>query len=362
MCVKSFVCLFQIMPTQSIGPALAAMLLSSSAPQAEPCNPKSSVPCCNPTFTPPQLCPGGIPCEPCGGSTACECPSPPSPSPAPPQSDTRLTIVNGCHQPIWIAHIVGGGVGPDAQDVKIAPGGNSSFHTGLNGGGLSATRFWPKVGCDASGGHCKVGSSGGPAEACVIRAPGKPDDYSHCAPPVDPKFEATFAQGSAAKDVLDMSLVDGYTLPFTLEVHSGSCERHGQAFTGMDCSGLSLVSCPQVEALGGQNVSLHATDPKTGQPGGCYSPCMKLVDDKWNPNGTAVAPDSNLAGPYCCAGAWGTPDACNNDGAVLRTEYLKAVKEVCPAAYGYAYDDKTSTIACTTATRYTVTFHCPDWV
>jgi hypothetical protein len=35
---------------------------------------------------------------------------------------------------------------------------------------------------------------------------------------------------------------------------------------------------------------------------------------------------------------------------------------MCPAAYGYAYDDKTSTIACATTTRYTVTFLCPNWV
>ena len=196
----------------------------------------------------------------------------------------------------------------------------------------------------------------------MIRVAGHPDDYSHCAPPVDTKFEATFAYGSAAKDVLDMSLVDGYTLPFTLEVHGGSCERHEHAFTGMDCSSLSMARCPKVEVLGGQSVNLHAVDPKTGQPGGCYSPCMKLTDDKWNPNGTAVAPDSDVAGPYCCAGAWGSPDACNHDGhgAVLGTEYLRTVKEMCPEAYGYAYDDKTSTISCTTTTRYTVTFHCAD--
>ena len=270
-------------------------------------------------------------------------------------------MVNGCAEPLWIAHIQGGGLGPDAQDVKIGPGGNRTFHTGLHGGGLSAARFWPKLGCDFSGGHCSIGSSGGPAEACVIRAPGKPDDYSHCAPPVDTKFEATFAtQGSALKDVLDMSLVDGFTLPFTLEVDGGSCERHGQAFTGMDCSRLSLAHCPEAEALqGGQNVSLHAVDPKTGKAGGCYSPCTKLTDDKWNPKGTAVAPDSAVAGPYCCAGAWATPDACNSDGAVLSTRYLRAVKEMCAAAYAYAYDDKTATISCTTTTRYTVTFYCP---
>lgn len=350
---------------------------------AQPCGPTSPVPCCNPSSTPPQLCPGGIACKPCGGSSSCECPSP-GPTPRPkPGSDTRLTMVNGCKdETLWIAHIEGGGVGPDAQDVRIAPGGNHSFHTNTpSGAGLSATRFWPKLGCDdESGSNCRIGSSGGPGEGCVIRINGQPDDYSHCAPPVDTKFEATFGstvqgQGSVVKDVLDMSLVDGFTLPFTLTTGGGSCLRANKPFTGLDCSELSLASCPEAELLGGQTVSLQAVNPKgkfKGNIGGCYSPCMKLIDDKWNSSSSSgtsgglnpVAPDSALAGPYCCAGKWATPDTCNGStdkpGVVLSTKYLSAVKEMCPGAYGYAYDDKTSTIACDTTTRYTLTFHCPS--
>ncbi len=338
---------------------LGASTGPSSSPV--PCGPKSSA-CCNPSSTPPQLCPGGIPCpKACGGSNACQCPSAPAPSPGPapgPSSDTRLTVINGCQHngPLWVAHIDAGGLGPDPQDVKLLPGASARFHTGAKGGGgLTATRFWPKMGCDATGSNCTVGSSGGPGEGCVVRVPGSPDDYSHCAPPVDTKFEATFAawQGgsSAQKDVLDMSLVDGYSLPFKLEVSGGSCLRNGNAFTEMDCSGLSLDVCPSAEVLNNKTVSLNAIDPKTGKHGGCYSPCMKLTDDKWNSNGTSVAPDSAAAGQYCCAGSWGTPQACKT-GAILGTKYLKAVKDLCPAAYGYAYDDKTATIACTTTTEY----------
>ena len=214
------------------------------------------------------------------------------------------------------------------------------------------------MGCDTSGSNCSIGSSGGPGEGCVVRVPGHSDDYSHCAPPFDTKFEATFAaQGSTVRDVVDMSLVDGYTLPFKLEVSEGSCTRHGQAFNGMDCSGLSMDRCPTKETLDNKIVNLNGINPKTGKRGGCYSPCMKLTDDKWNPPGTSVAPDSAAAGQYCCAGAWGSPSACNG-GAILGTDYLTAVKDMCPAAYGYAYDDKVATIACTTTTRYTVTFYC----
>ena len=324
----------------------------------KPCGPKSHI-CCNPSIVPDQMCPFGIPCEPCGGGNACECPGAPGPSPSPsPTPTTRLTVVNGCKNPMWIAHIDEGGLGPDPQDVMVMPGGRVQQHTSVRGGGLSATRFWPKLGCDSRGTNCTVGSSGGPAEGCVVRVPGRGDDYSRCAPPVDTKFEATFATpGSGTQDVVDMSLVDGYTLPFKLEVHGGSCTRSKQPFNGMDCSGLSMDHCPTVELLDNTSENLNAVNPKTGDQGGCYSPCMKLTDDKWNPAGSAVAPDSRTAGQYCCAGAWGSPGACNA-GTILKTNYLKTVKEACPAAYGYAYDDKTSTIACTTSTEYTLTFYC----
>lgn len=271
---------------------------------------------------------------------------------------TRLTVVNGCKSPIWIAHIASGQVGPDEQDIKISPGQQARFHTSAGGGGLPATRFWPKMGCDSSGSNCTIGDSGGPSEKCVIRAPGKPDDYSHCAPPVDTKFEATFAApGSSANDVLDMSLVDGYTLPFKLEVSGGSCIRAQKTFTGLDCSNLSLRDCPKTETMDGKSFSLRAINPKSGMTSGCFSPCMRLTDDKWNSN--PVAPDSSTAGPYCCAGAWGTPESCNGDGSILKTKYVEQVRQFCSGAYGYAYDDKIATIACSTSTQYKVTFYCP---
>jgi len=273
-------------------------------------------------------------------------------------SNTRLTITNACKSPLWIAHLVAGQVGPDPQDAKINPGQSAQFHTSVGGGGLSATRFWPKLGCDANGGNCTIGSSGGASEPCVVRVPGKPDDYSQCAPPFDSKFEATFASpGSAAKDVVDMSLVDGYSLPFKLEVSGGSCIRAQKDFTELDCSGLSLAACPKAEMLDGKTVSLQATNPKSGALSGCFSPCMKLTDDKWNSN--PVSPDSATAGPYCCAGAWASPGACNGAGSILKTKYVTNVRQFCSGAYGYAYDDKIATIACSTSTQYKVTFYCP---
>merc|ERR1712232_424651 len=223
-------------------------------------------------------------------------------------------------------------------------------------GNLVATRFWPKMGCDGAGNNCSIGDSGGPGEGCVIRIPGKPDNYDNCAPPVDSKFEATFAQPGNLYDTVDMSLVDGYSLPFKLEVSGGTCHIATQPFDSMDCSGLTFSKCPTAETLNGKTVDLNAYNPKTHKKAGCFSPCMKLTDDKWNKD--PVAPGSTAAGPYCCQGHDGSPDVCKA-GPILHTQYVKGAKAACPNAYSFAYDDKTATITCTTSTEYTVTFYCP---
>jgi len=266
----------------------------------------------------------------------------------------RLTIVNGCpSHPMWIAHIAAGQVGPDPQDFKLNPGQAHDFVTE----GLTATRYWPKMGCDNAGNNCEIGDSGGPGEGCVVRGPGLPDDYSHCAPPFDSKFEATFAPPNApTMDTVDMSLVDGYSLPFKLATE-GQCTRLQKPFHEMDCAGLSLKHCPKAEILNGRPMNLQAKSPHTGKVAGCYSPCLRLTDDKWgNPVG---GPTSPQAAPFCCAGTHGTPGVCKA-GPVVRTQYLHSVHSACPAAYGYAYDDVSATIVCSATTHYTVTFFCPD--
>lgn len=269
-------------------------------------------------------------------------------------AERRLTIVNGCpSHPMWIAHTVAGGVGPDPQDLRLEPGQAHAFVTR----GLSATRYWPKVGCDEAGNNCAIGDSGGPGESCVVRGPGTPDDYSHCAPPFDSKFEATFAPpNNPFVDIVDMSLVDGYSLPFKLEVDQ-PCTRQSKPFTGMDCTELSLEHCPRSELLDGRPMNLQATSPHTGKVAGCYSPCLRLTDDKWGkPVGGPASPQ---AAPYCCAGTHGTPAVCKF-GPIVSTQYVRGVHSSCPAAYGYAYDDISATIVCRTTTQYTVTFFCPD--
>lgn len=273
----------------------------------------------------------------------------------------RLRIHNGCErEPIWIAHEAGADIGPDAQNIKILPGSEYHFATPP---GLSATRYWPKMGCDEDGNHCNLGNSGGPGQLCVRRPPEvKEDDYSNCAPPIDSKFEGTFDNGGW--DFVDMSLVDGWTLPFKLTLSGGECSGQGGTYssTTIDCSGLTFDLCPKGEVLSaaGITVDLRAVNPHTKEITGCYAPCQLLVSGKWNNTvSKGRHHDDPEVSPYCCPTPPETPESCRQ-GPITQTAFLSAVHEKCQGVYGYAYDDGMGLLQCTPSSIYDLTFFCPD--
>merc|ERR1719291_1242672 len=310
-------------------------------------------------------------------------------------------MVNGCRdEPIWIAHMAiwpeNDGVGPDPQNIKLMPGESYNFRTPP---GLGGTRYWPKMGCDKSGNDCKFGDSGGPDEVC--------NDLG-CAPPVDTKFEASFAKEETDRDWVDISLVDGYTLPFRFEL-DGKCgagfdgsdgdekgvetntyysidaswEEHCDGKSGktyfrapdgtttfnpprtIDCSRLDFAHCPEGEdvSAGGaterKNVSLKVIHPKLGTTVGCYSPCSQLSLSHWSSDGDKFyGPPDDEANPYCCPTPPQSPESCR-DGPVGKTKFVKGVHEMCPGVYGYSYDDAMGLLQCPPDTKYKVTFYCP---
>jgi len=274
----------------------------------------------------------------------------------------RLRIVNGCQSaPIWIAHEAAATGGPDPQNNKIDPGQAWDFVTT---DGLAATRYWPKMGCNESGDHCGLGGSGGPGQACVKRGGPGGDDYSRCAPPIDTKFEATFGrQGLPCSptaqdgcDFIDMSLVDGFTLPFKLEMNGPWCSRSNHI---LDCSGLTFDSCPKNEMFSAAGVTkdLRAKNPNTGKVSGCYSPCSKLTMEKWGNDVFGNRNDPRVA-PYCCPVPPSTPESCRA-GPVKDTSFVNTVHSVCPGVYGYSFDDAEGLMKCHPSTQYVITFYCP---
>lgn len=288
-------------------------------------------------------------------------PEPPSAMPEQVQGPQRLTIKNACsREPIWIAHEAGSGVGVDKQNIRIRPDETKAF---LTPAGLSATRYWPKMGCNDNGNNCDLGDSGGPGESCVRRPPDVPqDDYSRCAPPIDSKFEGTF--DSNGFDFVDMSLVDGWTLPFTLKLSGGECTSQKGSTTNLfiDCSDLNMHDCPREEHLtaAGISVDLRAVNPTTKRLVGCYAPCQKLMDDKFNNTiSKGRLHDDPEVAPYCCSTPPESPEACRI-GPITTTRFLGAVHSKCPGVYGYAYDDGMGLLKCTPSTTYELTYFCPS--
>eukprot|EP00419_Tripos_fusus_P011625 CAMPEP_0172664134 /NCGR_PEP_ID=MMETSP1074-20121228/6388_1 /TAXON_ID=2916 /ORGANISM="Ceratium fusus, Strain PA161109" /LENGTH=383 /DNA_ID=CAMNT_0013480231 /DNA_START=40 /DNA_END=1191 /DNA_ORIENTATION=- len=280
---------------------------------------------------------------------------------------SRLRITNACTSaPMWIAHNAHGTVGPDMQNTKIEALQSFDF---LTPDGLSATRYWPKMFCDAEGNKCGLGGSGGPGEKCVGNG-----DYRVCAPPIDTKFEATFGQtgqpcdetSQLGCDNVDVSFVDGWTLPFRMEMN-GECttsNHGGTAPSVIDCQEMSFDNCPTNEFLStlGQSVSLQAINSFTKSIAGCYSPCTKLIDDKWqNDFAQGRTSTDSAVSPYCCPGGPQglSPEQCRA-GPIKDTQYVQAVHTYCPGTYSYAYDDAMGLYKCNSATTYHVFFYCPS--
>lgn len=269
-------------------------------------------------------------------------------------SEGRLTVVNGCGSaPIWIASTSNV---PGPRSLKLNPGQRYTYNIPP---GLASTRFWPKMYCNSAGQQCALGESGGPGQQCGNRG---------CAPPVDSKFEATFGIPGAdchadARncDWWDTSQVDGYTLPYKVDV-SRDCKGNGYNGADIDCSALGLNYCPRNENLGNAgSANLNLRNPNTGQIVGCYSPCSILTMNNWgNPNGR-YSPQSATANPFCCPTPPISSAQCRA-GPAEYSQFTNLIHQRCPHVYAYAYDDAVGLQVCPATTTYTWTLFCPSTV
>jgi hypothetical protein len=275
----------------------------------------------------------------------------------PPQT-SRLRIISRCSQPIWIAH---SNNVPNEQNERLATGDYHDY--AIPTGGLSSARFWPKVGCDTSGHNCRIGDSG--------EGGGAPCGPTGCQPPIDSKFEVTFAAiGSSQASFYNLSLVDGFTLPFAVAPvgagsGAGSC-------TASDCSMLALDACPTAEDLGGTQYPQYADRNLRVSDVGCMSPCKAWrypqpyglnLPESQDPGLHLCCPTPIDPGTGNCTIANGcmTAAACRSQSdplGVVHTQFVQLVHARCPTAYAYAYDDAAGLHACSANTGFVVTF-CP---
>lgn len=269
-----------------------------------------------------------------------------------PQS-TRLRIISQCDQPIWIQ----ASENVPMPATKLEPG--DCFDAPVPDAALSATRFWPKLGCNEQGEDCKIGQSVAPCP------------QGGCQPPIDSKFEATWADpvncptsGGDANCVTwyNASQVDGYTLPFSIRPTGPGSDAPGCVVS--ECGDLDLSECPSAEDLsqGGEFPAYDAVDLRVLDPDdpskvlGCLSPCKKLNYPA--PWGHGMAENISPAVEFCCPTPPISPEQCSS-GPVVETDFVNRLQDMCPSVYSYAYDDADGLHTCPAQTQFEVVF-CPE--
>ncbi|KAL6545941.1 hypothetical protein OROGR_009815 [Orobanche gracilis] len=215
-------------------------------------------------------------------------------------SGATITFVNNCGYTVWPGILANAG-SPyfDSTGFELSPYSTRAFTAPAEWSG----RFWGRTGCSFSESvwSCRTGDCGTGGVECK---------GAGAAPPVT-LADITLVTGDS--DSYDLSLVDGYNLPMTVEATGGPgmCRPTG-------CLNDLNRFCPG--------------ELRVGDGEGCKSACSAFGNSE-----------------YCCSGPFSSATTCRP------TVYSQMFKSACPSSYSYAYDDPTSTFTCSGA-DYTVTF------
>ncbi|KAI9496500.1 thaumatin [Zychaea mexicana] len=213
---------------------------------------------------------------------------------AAPSGGAQVTVKNQCGSDLHVGQLTNGESQANVQVISQGTQKNYDLPSDWQG------RFWARSDCD--GDACSA-IAGAAAPASLA--------------------EITF-KGHAGYDYYDLSFVDGFNLPIKFYPVNGNKDSDDQYRCGAPACG-TVPSCPEDE------MKVYGSD---GQVVGCKSACSAYGTDE-----------------FCCAGAHNLPSTCSPN------QYSKAVKDACPDAYSYAYDDTTSTYMCK-ADTYELVF-CP---
>lgn len=245
-----------------------------------------------------------------------------------------ITITNACSMDVWMAFTPNAGSPPLSDGIVKLPATTGSHSYTLPATGW-AGRFWPKTGCDTTGENCKTGQA----------VPPCPPDG--CQPPADTKVEFFFGpEGGTERPYYDVSLVDGYSLPMKITpsgTPSGTCVETSCA--------LSLDACPKSEIL-----KIGDLQVKSGKEVvQCMSPCKKWTWPK--PLGDGQNEGTQPGLDMCCPNPPVSPMQCRA-ADIEKTKYVALVRQECPTAYSYSFDDKAGSHDCDPGTTFSVTL-CP---
>ncbi|KAL6504392.1 hypothetical protein OROGR_026315 [Orobanche gracilis] len=222
---------------------------------------------------------------------------------------TLFTLQNKCKHTVWPATVSGNGAISGDGGFPLGPG--DTYQLAAQPGWSG--RFWARTGCHFDGagnGQCATGDCSGRLRCTASGAP----------PATLVEFTVGSGGSAAEKDFYDVSLVDGYNVGLSVRPTGGSGDCRSPS-CGADINSI----CPEELRVVGSGGAVVA----------CKSACVAFRSPE-----------------FCCTGGHSNPDTCNP------TPYSRIFKNVCPKAYSYAYDDKSSICTCT-GSDYIITF-CPS--
>ncbi|ORX90458.1 thaumatin-like protein precursor [Basidiobolus meristosporus CBS 931.73] len=218
----------------------------------------------------------------------------------------NLVFKNKCSQNIWLASSTTWDNTPlPANGGLLIPGETFTITVVDHWQG----RFWGRTECNfqylnsTTNAACATGDCGSGEEYC---------GYISGRPP------ATLAEfdfnGWDDLDYYDISLVDGYNLPISIQPQT-KLPAQGDPYS---------CGSPTVE----KNINSICPSPlqildHNGEVVGCKSACNAFGSPQ-----------------YCCAGAYNSSQTCQP------SSYSKLFKSACPSCYSFAFDDATSTFTC----------------
>ncbi|KAI8096020.1 thaumatin, partial [Thamnidium elegans] len=208
------------------------------------------------------------------------------------ETTTLVKIINKCKKPIQLYQL-GNQQSQSSFDI-VNVGGTQSYRFN----GPWSGRFWARHEECWQSSTCQGASTTAPASL----------------------VEFTFLSADG-NDFYDISFVDGYNLPVSIEPAEQSSKVGKGYYWCRKPACRNVPTCPQELKV---------------WIGGVYSACQ-----------SACSKFGNQA--YCCAGLFDTPEKCGIN------KYAQLIKDECPDAYSFAYDDEKSLYQCQ-ASVYTVTW------
>ncbi|ATY60381.1 Heat shock Hsp70 [Cordyceps militaris] len=256
-----------------------------------------------------------------------------------------LVITNRCDMTIWPGTATQGGLGPGTGGFELQPGESKNLTVGSNWQG----RIWGRTNCTVNG------------ESCACQT-------GDCFAKLDCQFSsavpATLVEFNLAGGVngmqtfYDISLVDGYNLPVGIEhIPSENTSFVPPNLTNSACvatAGWLYDVAQPATYSSNETFPIPLEKNETNDMLSKWCPWRNLAFPPQKPSdGIYPYPDDNIQRPSfspcksacattgsdsdCCIGKYHDPTLCKP------SIYSKNVKAVCPDAYSFAFDDRSST-------------------